>query len=71
MNPIIQIDEVDTLTMKKINFLTDTPEKIIKFLQDLKLLGILPTTVEACGALESEGEGVRVSLATKTRFDFV
>jgi len=49
MNRIIHIDEVDNLTLKKINSLTDTPEKTIKFLQDLKLLPLHPTTVEACG----------------------
>jgi hypothetical protein len=47
MNPIIHVDEVDKLTLKKINSLTDTAVKTIKFLQDLKLLSVHPTTVEA------------------------
>ncbi len=49
MNRIIHIDDVDKLKLKNIHSLTDTPEKTIKFLQDLKLLALSPTTIEACG----------------------
>ncbi len=46
----IQVDELDTLTSRKIHKFTATQDSTIKFLQQLKLLPLLPTTNEACGA---------------------
>jgi hypothetical protein len=50
MNPNIQVDELDTLILRKIHKLTATQESAIKLLQQLKLLPLLPTTNKPCDA---------------------
>jgi hypothetical protein len=51
----IGIDDLDTLTLKKIHQITATQEGTIQFLQKLKLLPVVPTTIEQCGDKNNHG----------------
>ena len=46
----IQVDELGNLTLQKIHRITATRKNIIELLQQLKLLPVLLTTNESCGA---------------------
>ncbi len=45
----IEIDDLDTLTTRKIHQITATQKGTIQFLQKIKLLPLAPTTNEQCG----------------------
>ena len=45
----IDIDDLDKLTSRKIHELTATKKSTILFLQEMKLLPTIPTTIERCG----------------------
>ena len=46
----IQVDELDNLTLRKTHRITATRKSTIEFLQQLRLLPVLLTTNESCGA---------------------